>query len=61
NKSGDKVPDGYKFAGEFSIDDELDYELAQSGAYFTDDKSGKRYVNVDKYRKLIDLGNTEVK
>ncbi|MGE4396045.1 MAG: hypothetical protein AB7D34_01170 [Sulfurimonas sp.] len=61
NKSGDKAPDGYKFAGEFSIDDELDYELIKAGAYFTDDKSGKTYVNVDKYRRLIDLGNTEVK
>ena len=61
NKSGVKVPEGYKFAGEFDVDDTLDYELAVSGAYFTDEKSGKRYVNVAKYNRLMNLGNTEIK
>lgn len=59
-KSGANVPNGYVFAGEFNIDDNLDYELAKSGAYFTDDKSGKRYVNKTKYDRLIKLGNTQI-
>ena len=58
NKDG--VPDDYEFAGKYNISDELDYELATSGAYMTD-KNGVRYVNKAKYKNLIDLGNTEVK
>lgn len=54
------IPENYVFAGEFDINDELDYELATSGAYYTD-KSGKRYVNQTKYNRLINLGNTEIK
>lgn len=61
NKSGDKIPDNYKFAGEYNIDDTLDYRLAIAGAYFTDEKSGKRYVNVDKYKILQQAQNKETK
>lgn len=58
-KSGANVPNGYVFAGELNIDDNLQYELGKDGAYFTD-KSGKNYVNKAKYDRLIKLGNTQI-
>jgi len=54
------VPDGYVFAGNFNIGDDLNDELATSGAYYTD-KSGIRYVNVNKYNNLKKLGDTKIK
>lgn len=60
NKGKGDIPAGYKFAGEFNIDDDLDYDLAVAGAYMTD-KKGNRYVNVEKYNRFKKLGNTEIK
>jgi hypothetical protein len=58
--SSKKVPPGYVYSGNFNISDDLDYELAVGGAYFTDDKTGVRYVNVNKLNALKNLGDIEI-
>ena len=53
------APENYVYAGELNIDDNLSYDLAKVGAYYTD-KNGKQFINKEKYDRLMQLKQKDI-